>query len=716
MSDKRIMKNTVILYLRMIFQMAVYLYTSRVVIEALGLVDYGIYDVVGSVVIAMMFLNNSMLNCTQRFITYTLAENDRDKLNQIFSHSIMIHAVFGVVIVLVGGVLGTVYIQEYMNIPTDRVQDALFVFYISLASGFVTIVSVPYNALIVAKEHMGAFAAITIVDVLLKLFVATSLFLFEDNRLRMYALLLFAASLVVRLIYGVYCRVAYKEVRFVMKPDKAVLKNMLGFLGWNTIGNTAIMCNTQGLNLLLNMVGGPVVNAARGIAFQVQTATISFINSFQTAINPQITKNYATGNLGKMNSLVLTSSRVSFLLMLFIIVPLLLLTDNLLALWLCDYPSYAVLFVRLLIGVSVVDAISNPLMVGASATGNIKKYQLLVGGCMLCTLPVAFAALELGAGPETVFWALLATTIVAQIVRMWLCRNLFGFSIPDFCSLVLLPIIKVAVACFVPMLLLHQCYAGCRGTDIIFTALLLDLWVAVCIYVFGLTGNEREFLSKKIKSIMKLLFGKLIRIFSLPFALIWNAKVSSLFNTVVNRIYSRILEHRFSGAKNLRVFGRPVMVTGARLIKVGRNVEICRFARIDAITHYPNTGQTFTPDLQIGDNAVIQISCHIGCINKVKIGNYTTIGARTYITDHTHGTVELEDLKLPPRHRKLYSKGPVIIGDNVSIGEGCAIMPGVTIGDNVVIGANSVVTKDIPPFSVACGNPARVIRNLQDNN
>lgn len=714
MSDKRIMKNTIILYLRMIFQMGVYLYTTRVVIEALGLLDYGIYDVVGSVVVAMMFLNNSMLNCTQRFITYTLAENNREKLNQIFSHSIMIHVVFGVLIVLLGSLLGTIYIQEYMNIPQDRIQDALFVFYISLASAFVTIVSVPYNALIVAKEHMGAFAAITIVDVLLKLLVATLLLLFDDNRLRMYALLLFAASLVVRLIYGIYCRVAYKEIRFIMKPDKKVLKSMLGFLGWNTIGNTAIMCNTQGLNLLLNTFGGALVNAARGIAFQVQTATVSFINSFQTAINPQITKNYATGNFERMNSLVLTSSRVSFLLMLFIIVPLLLLTENLLELWLGCYPPYAVLFVRLLIGVSVVDAISNPLMVGASATGNIKKYQLLVGGCMLCTLPISFVALRQGASPQAVFWALLATTIMAQIVRMWLCRNLFKFSIRNFCSQVLSPILKVAVACFIPLLLLRSSYAGCGGIDIIFTALALDLWVVPCIYLLGLTRNEREFLSKKIKLIMKQLFAKLIRVISLPLGFIWNAKVSAMFNSVVNRIYSRILEHRFTGAKGLRVFGRPVIVTGGRFIKAGKNVEICRYARIDAISGFPNTGQTFTPQLELGDNVVIQISCHIGCINKVKIGDYTTIGARTYITDHTHGTVELEDLKLPPRHRKLYSKGPVIIGKYVSIGEGCAIMPGVTIGDNVVIGANSVVTKDIPSFCVACGNPARVIRNQLD--
>ena len=411
----------------------------------------------------------------------------------------MIHALLGLLIVVVGGILGTVYIQEFMNLPAGRIADAMFVFYIALASSFVTMVSVPYNALIIAHEHMGAFAAITIVDVVLKLSVAMLLFLFDDNRLRMYALLLFVSAIVVRGIYGVYCRVAYKNIRFVMHVERDIFKKMLGFLGWNTIGNAAIMCNTQGLNLLLNAVGGPVVNAARGIAFQVQTATVSFINSFQTAINPQITKNYAVGNLTKMNSLVLTSSRVSFLLMLFFIVPLLLMTENLLGLWLGEYPPHTVLFVRLLICVSLVEAVANPLMVGASATGNIKRYQLMVGGCMLCTVPVAYIALKMGAAPEFVFLALIATTLLAQCVRMWLCRKLFGFSIPDFCSQVMWPIAKVATACFVPLLMLQRYYTGAVGVDALLVCIALDVWVAVCVFALGMNKVERNFILKKIR-------------------------------------------------------------------------------------------------------------------------------------------------------------------------------------------------------------------------
>ena len=214
---------------------------------------------------------------------------------------------------------------------------------------------------------------------------------------------------------------------------------------------------------------------------------------------------------------------------------------------------------------------------------------------------------------------------------------------------------------------------------------------------------------------MKSLLIKLIYILSLPLALVWNAKVSAFVSRITSLVYSVIIGYRLQGAKNLRVIVYPLMMSGAKHIIVGDNVEIGRFARIDAITHYSHTKQCFEPVFKIGNNVVIRKFCHIGCINRVEIGDYTSIGARTYITDHTHGTVELSDLEKAPRKRALYSKGPVIIGKCVSIGEGCAIMPGVTIGDHSVIGANAVVTKDVPPYSVAVGNPAKVIRNLLEN-
>lgn len=211
---------------------------------------------------------------------------------------------------------------------------------------------------------------------------------------------------------------------------------------------------------------------------------------------------------------------------------------------------------------------------------------------------------------------------------------------------------------------------------------------------------------------MKKLLLSFFDLLALPFAFIWNERVAFVCNTLWCRFYARIIRYRLSGAKGLCIYASPVLIRGAKNISVGDNVEIGRHARIDAITCYPKSGQQFNPDFRIGNNVVINADCHLGCINKLEIGEYTAIGARTIITDHTHGTAELDELNLPPRHRKLYSKGPVVIGKYVLIGEGCAIMPGVTIGDHVVIGANSVVTKDIPSYSIVAGNPARVLKQV----
>lgn len=499
MDNKRIMKNTVILYVRMIFQMLVYLYTSRIVVKALGIVDYGIYDVVASFVIALTFLNNSMATCTQRFITYALGKGDDKHLSTVFSHSVFMHFILALCIVVAGELFGTWYIGNYMVLPEGRLSDAMFLFHVSLASSFITIISIPYNAAIIAHERMGAFALITIVDVLLKLAITYSLFLFDSGRIKVYAVLLLIVAVVVRLLYGMYCKLSFKNMRFMMRFNGCVFRDMLGFVGWSTIGNLAVVCNTQGLNLLLNIVGGPVVNAARGMAFQIQTATSAFIASFQNALNPQITKNWAQGNVQDMNGLVLRSSRISYMLILFFIVPIMFETRALLDIWMPEVPQYAVEFTRLLLCVSVVDTVANPLMVGAAATGRIKVYQMVIGGCMLCTLPLAYIAVKTGLPPSGVFITLLFTTVMAQCARMLLCRGLFGFSIRDFIRKVFFPILYVSALCFLPLLTLKSLV---ETTDTLWNTIIhclaIEMWVAISVFTLGITRNERSFILKKI--------------------------------------------------------------------------------------------------------------------------------------------------------------------------------------------------------------------------
>ncbi len=495
------MRNTVILYFRMIFQMAVYLYTSSLIVSSLGVVDYGIYDVVGSIVIAFMFLNNSMLTCTQRFLSYALGANDNSQLRNNFSHSVFIHFLLGVCVLVLGGIVGSWYIRNYLVIPFESIPDAIFVLYASLVSAFILIVSVPYNAAIIAYEKMDAFAIITILDVLLKLAAVLLLTLFDDNRLRIYSFFLIAVAFVVRGVYGIYCHYALKDLYVEWKFDRNKLKEMFNFIGWNTIGNFAIVCNTQGLNLLLNTVGGPILNTARGIAVQVQAATTSFISSFQTAVNPQIIKSYAQGELDDMNSLVLRSSRISFMLMMFFVTPLIIETDALLDLWQkAEVPDYTVQFTRMLLCVSVIDTVANPLMVGAAATGRIKKYQLVIGGCMLCTLPLAYIAIKSGLSPVSVFIALLFTTLLAQIARMRLCKCLFGFSAKGFMCDVLLPIVKVCLLCFVPLFAIkhYLCIEGNLGIHVLLNCFFMEIWIVVVVFLFGLAKNERNFVLNKL--------------------------------------------------------------------------------------------------------------------------------------------------------------------------------------------------------------------------
>lgn len=356
------------------------------VLKELGFEDYGIYDVVGAAIGILVFLNNSMLNCTQRFITFAIGKNNVDYLNSVYSVSLIIHTLLALLIFIVGETVGLWYVNNFMVIPACRVDAAIMVYHCSLLSAVVMVMSVPYNSAIVAYEKMTAFASITILDVLLKLGIVLALPLFPGDKLKNYALLMLAEAVVIRLVYGLYCNFNFKNLSFVWVKAGKLYKEMLSFAGWSTFGNFALACNVQGMNLLLNAFGGAVLNAARGAAFQVQMGVTAFTASFQTAINPQITKSCACGDLKSMNKLVLRSSRFSFFLLLIIALPLALEMPAVLNFWLSDVPPYAVAFTRLLLCVTLVDAVANSMMIGVSATGRIKYYHIVIGCTLLCAL------------------------------------------------------------------------------------------------------------------------------------------------------------------------------------------------------------------------------------------------------------------------------------------------------------------------------------------
>ena len=498
----RIAKNTLLLYLRMLFQLGIALYTSRAVLNALGVIDFGIYNVVGGIIVIFSFLNNAMASSTQRFLVYHLGTNDSRKLKQIFSSAIIIHFVMAVVVVGLAEIMGLWFLQAKMIIPMERLEVAKWVFHLSVISSAITILSVPYNAAIIANERMGAFAAISIIETLLKLCVAIFISFCNGDRLLWYAGLLLGVSVIVRTIYGVYCSKSFPEAKLIFpRNNKLLYKEMTSFAGWSLVGNLSVVGYTQGINLLLNIFFGPAINAARGIAVQVQNAVYGFVRSFQTAVNPQITKSYAIGDLKSMHLLIYRSSKLSFYLTLMLSLPIIIETPYVLSLWLNIVPDYTVAFCRLTFISCMIESISNPFMIGASATGKIKKYHLIIGSILLLIVPVSYIFLKLGFEPIIVYIIDILIQFIAQIIRLFLCRHLFSLNILFYIKDVISRIVGVAVLSVVFSLLIDCVFIEINFINAIVVAFFSFISVCVVSYVIGLTKSEKTFFNNKMLKI-----------------------------------------------------------------------------------------------------------------------------------------------------------------------------------------------------------------------
>ena len=498
----RIAKNTLLLYLRMLFQLGIALYTSRAVLNALGVIDFGIYNVVGGIIVIFSFLNNAMASSTQRFLVYHLGTNDSRKLKQIFSSAIIIHFVMAVVVVGLAEIMGLWFLQAKMIIPMERLEVAKWVFHLSVISSAITILSVPYNAAIIANERMGAFAAISIIETLLKLCVAIFISFCNGDRLLWYAGLLLGVSVIVRTIYGVYCSKSFPEAKLIFpRNNKLLYKEMTSFAGWSLVGNLSVVGYTQGINLLLNIFFGPAINAARGIDVQVQNAVYGFVRSFQTAVNPQITKSYAIGDLKSMHLLIYRSSKLSFYLTLMLSLPIIIETPYVLSLWLNIVPDYTVAFCRLTFISCMIESISNPFMIGASATGKIKKYHLIIGSILLLIVPVSYIFLKLGFEPIIVYIIDILIQFIAQIIRLFLCRHLFSLNILFYIKDVISRIVGVAVLSVVFSLLIDSLFIEINFINAIIVAFFSFISVCVVSYVIGLTKSERTFFNNKMLKI-----------------------------------------------------------------------------------------------------------------------------------------------------------------------------------------------------------------------
>lgn len=502
-NNKRIAKNTLMLYVRMLFTMAVMLFTSRVILNTLGVEDFGIYNVVGGVITMFTFINSAMVSSTQRYLNFELATGNEEKLKSIFNTSTQIHTLIALAIILLGETLGLWFVLNKLVIPETRMTAAMWVYQCSILSCAVGIMSTPYNAAIIAHEKMSAFAYISILDVVLKLLIVYLLVISPYDKLIVYVILLLIIQLLNRYIYTRYCNKHFKETLLQWRINRPLLKEMAGFAGWSFWGNLAAILYTQGLNMMLNIFFGPVVNAARAVAIQVQGAIQQFVGNFQMALNPQITKNYASGDLEQMHSLMFRSARFSFLLLFFLSLPVLLETDFLLTLWLKTVPNDAVIFTQIMICISLIYTTANPCVVANQATGKVKIYQMVVGGILLIILPISYIALKLGAPAYSVFVVHFCVESVAQFSRMYMLRKLINLPMWQYMKNIYIPIVTtVAVAIILPIIVRMQVEEGwLRFIAVGFTCVLS---VGISTFFIGFTKHERVFFLDKGLRLIKI--------------------------------------------------------------------------------------------------------------------------------------------------------------------------------------------------------------------
>lgn len=481
----------------MIMLMVVSLYTSRVVLSTLGVEDFGIYNVVGGFIGMLAFLNGAMSGCTQRFITISLGKGDVQELKRVFSTSIITHAMIALVIFVLAETVGLWFMIEKLVIPEGRMMAAMIVYQCAIISSMMLIMSFPYNADIIAHEKMSAFAYISIFEAFANLSIVYLLYIVNFDKLALYAVLLLVVKISVVTVYRIYCKRHFEESNFCWLFDKKLLKEMLSFTGWNLWGGVAGTLMGQGVNILLNLFFGPAVNAARGVAVQVQSAVQMFAINFQTALNPQIMKTYADGNLSNMHILIFRSTKFTFMLLLCLILPIVMEIDHILIFWLNEVPEYTNIFVCIMLGISMVDAVSNPFMVASAATGRVKVYQSVVGAVLLFIVPIAYIVLKLGGEPYSVFIVHFCIGSLAFFVRLLIVRSLINLSIRKYVQNVILPCSYVLIPSIVLVMPLKTIFS-----DNIFGAfgvVVFSILIVVCFsFIFGLTSNERQFVLAKI--------------------------------------------------------------------------------------------------------------------------------------------------------------------------------------------------------------------------
>lgn len=505
-SNNRIAKNTLFLYFRMLLTMCVSLYTSRVILRILGVEDFGINNVVGGIVAMFGFMNGSLSSATARFLTFELGTKNMDRLKKVFVSSLAIHLILAILIVILAETIGLWFFYNKMVIPEARLDAAMWVFQLSILSTFVMVTFIPFNSTLISHEKMDMYAYISIFDVVAKLAIVYLLTIIPFDKLKLYVCLFFAVQMFDELLYVTYSRRHFKEARFSVSIDKGIFREIFSFAGWNMIGNLAYMGFTTGVNLVLNVFFGPVVNAARGIAVQVQTAISSFTTNFQMAMNPQITKSYASKDFQMMHRLIFTGSKFSFFLLFFLSLPVFFETYQILSWWLGTIPAHTVNFIRLMLMISLIDTLANPVIVSSHATGQIRNFNLVVGSILLLIVPISYWVLTIAPIPELVFIVHFFMVIVAQIARLVILKKYVGISLKMYIDKIIVRVVPVILfSLILPSIIFY--FMPPSFVRFICIGFACVLSVGFSVYYIGLDFEEKRFINDKMLVIKNKIFN-----------------------------------------------------------------------------------------------------------------------------------------------------------------------------------------------------------------
>ena len=497
-NNKRIAKNTILLYVRMLFLMFISLFTSRLVLDALGEDDYGIYNVVGGIVIMSSFFCTTMAGATQRFLSYSIGKGDDKEIEDVFKTALFLHILFCLFTLVLAEGIGIWLINTQLVIPADRIFAANIVFQFSIQTFIFDVISAPYTAVIVSREKMNIFAYFSILEAIISMSIAYAITIITIDKLIVYSLLLFLTSVLKRLLYSHYCTKHFREAKFSIKYNPQILKKMTSYMGWSLYANMAGAFYGQGINILLNMFFGPTVNAARGLAYRVQQAVLQFATNFQTAVNPQIIKYYASGNYKEMYGLMKRSSRFSFYVLLLLCMPLILTTDIILNIWLKNVPDNTEIFCRIVLIIILIDTISNPLTTATKATGKLKLNALLGGTNLLMILPISYFFLNNGYGPVVVFYINIFISLVGMFIRLYINNYLINFPVWDFITDVFFRGWLIAILAGIIPYILNSTMERTFATLIVISFVSVIMCIA-SIYFLGLSKGERLFMLSEIK-------------------------------------------------------------------------------------------------------------------------------------------------------------------------------------------------------------------------